>query len=100
MIFVISQMPPLVHWDREGEFDIGKSEVCRWLMGQPDFMNWAVQKARDLGAIEYRDGKWVGVNYGAGPAAVSVAAASGDPVANNESSPGPDGKPVVSEESQ
>jgi len=67
LMFMLSQMPPKVHWDKESDFDPLKSEVCQWLATQPEFMNWAMQKAKDLGAIEYKDEKWVGVNYGVKP---------------------------------
>lgn len=62
--FVISQMPPKSHWpDKPERFDVMNSEVCQWLVAQPDFMMWVIQKARDLGAIEFVDGRWVGINY-------------------------------------
>ena len=63
LIFKVSQMPPLAHWDREGEFCWEKSEVCRWLLNQPEIYKWAFEKARTLGAIEYIDGKWIGVSH-------------------------------------
>lgn len=64
MMFLISQMPPKTHWDKQEPYDVNRSEVCRWLSQQPDFMEWCIQKAKDMGAIEFKDGKWVGVNYG------------------------------------
>lgn len=69
MLFLISQMPPKSHWpDKPEKFDVMNSEVCKWLSSQPEFMDWCIQKARDMGAIEFRDDKWVGVNFGAKPA--------------------------------
>jgi hypothetical protein len=62
MIFVLSQMPALQHWDRSKEFSYRESEVCKWLMGRDELWEWVFQKAKDLGAIVF-DGKskcWVG----------------------------------------
>jgi hypothetical protein len=67
LIYVISQMPPLSHWpDREKAFDINKSDVCRWLVQRVELLDWLLQKANALGAIEYdaETKLWRGVNYG------------------------------------
>ncbi|KLU66325.1 hypothetical protein DEAC_c17240 [Desulfosporosinus acididurans] len=40
------QMPELKHRVGDGEFDITKSEVCKWLMSQPDIIDYIFDKIR------------------------------------------------------
>lgn len=62
----IRLMPPLVHWDKKGEFDASSSEVGEWMVSQP----WANLLARQVlfswaqrkGLIRYNaaDARWSG----------------------------------------
>ena len=63
MFFRMSQMPPLLHWDRSEQFSYEKSEVVKWLMDRPEIFEWIFVKAKSLKAIKFDGVKWVGVNY-------------------------------------
>ena len=48
-----SRMPALCHWPKEGGFDIMRSEVCDWLVAQPEVRQWVFNVCKWHGAITY-----------------------------------------------
>lgn len=62
---VISEMPPLNHWPNRSteEFDITKSEVCQWLMKQPEVMKFVFDRSCNTKLITFdsRTKLWYGV---------------------------------------
>lgn len=62
---IISRMPPL-HYTLPGEkFDIEKSQVIKWLIQQPEILDWLYMRMVSSRMIKYNPDtqKWVGVNY-------------------------------------
>ena len=62
-MFELSTMSAKAHWcDKTVPFDPRNSEVAKWLMEQDWFWEWAMQKARDSGAIVFdpETSKWNG----------------------------------------
>lgn len=65
------QMPELKHKIGDGDFDITKSEVCKWLVQQPEILDYLFDKVRGNGRrvplIKYNPdrGTWQGVDYNA-----------------------------------
>lgn len=60
----VRKMPPLRH--KVGEvFDIEKSEVAKWVVEQPGFRSWMVNKVKNSGCIVYdpETGCWSGVPF-------------------------------------
>lgn len=63
------KMPPLKLKVGDGEFDIMKSEVARWLIQQPDILLYVVNRIKggrgQSPYITYNPdtGKWQGVDY-------------------------------------
>jgi hypothetical protein len=64
-LLIAKQMPELKHKAGEGSFDITKSEVLKWLIQQPDILNYLMDQVKDKGLIKYNPerGTWYGVNY-------------------------------------
>jgi hypothetical protein len=61
---VISGMPPLEHWPDETQpFRFDESEVIKWLIGQPEVLNYLFGKATNSGAIIFDGEYWVGVGF-------------------------------------
>lgn len=66
---VAKEMPPLYHTLPGEKFDIRKSEVVKWLLEQPEIMNYIVNRIKggkeQSPFITYdpSTGKWKGVNY-------------------------------------
>lgn len=66
---VARNMPPLYHKLPGEEYDVNKSEVARWLIQQPDILNYVVNRIKAPGTseplIKYNPstGKWQGVDY-------------------------------------
>ena len=60
------QMPPLRHSIPGRSFDVTNSEVCLWLMRQPEIMQYSFDKANYAKDILYdpESGTWRGVDYG------------------------------------
>lgn len=49
-----SKMPGLSHWpDRAKKYDVKDSQVSKWLLDQPESLEWIFQKARSLGVIVF-----------------------------------------------
>ncbi|MCK9327621.1 MAG: hypothetical protein M0P69_19155 [Bacteroidales bacterium] len=63
------QMPELKHRVGEGDFDITKSEVCNWLMQQPEILDYLFDRVRGNGRrealIKYdpETKTWKGIDY-------------------------------------
>ena len=59
------QMPALAHKNKNGEFDVKKSEVCNWLVKQPDIAQKVFNMAMNNRVIKFdsETGKWQGVDY-------------------------------------
>jgi hypothetical protein len=63
---VVSQMPELTHYDKEGDFDPERSEVLQWIAAQLDCSSHdamrAFGRANAIGAISYSrsKNKWHG----------------------------------------
>ena len=59
----LAQMPRLVHSHKSKPFDINASEVVRWLIDQPEVLNWMFQRLKDTRLIAYEkdSGTWAGV---------------------------------------
>lgn len=66
---IARRMPPLYHKLPGENFDINKSEVAKWLVNQPDIVNYVVNRIKAAGTsnplICYNPstGKWQGVDY-------------------------------------
>lgn len=62
---VIKNMPPLYHTLPNRNFDIKKSEVVRWLIEQPEVLNYLWDHIKQSGVLEYdiETKKWKGVDY-------------------------------------
>ncbi len=66
---VAKKMPPLKH-NPEGDFDPQKSEVIKWLVSQPDILNYIFDAVRGNGRRESpiiynpETKTWQGVDYG------------------------------------
>lgn len=59
-----SKMPELSHWpDRSVPFDYAKSEVCSWILSQPEIRQWIFDKARNMNCIKFDPDRqtWKGV---------------------------------------
>ena len=61
---IAKQMPPLYHTLPNKDFDIRKSEVVKWLISQPEIMQYIFSHLKDIGFIAYNQAtkKWEGVN--------------------------------------
>lgn len=65
---VAKKMPPLKHKLSDG-YDVTESEVVRWLISQPDILNYIFDAVRGNGHRESpiiynpNTGKWQGVDY-------------------------------------
>lgn len=62
------RMPELRHNICDGEFDIAKSEVVKWLISQPDIMQYIFNRVANNGsnpliAYDPVTGKWQGADY-------------------------------------
>lgn len=66
---VAKKMPPLYHTLPNKEFDIKKSEVVKWLLEQPEIMQFVMDRVSsrkgELSLIQYdrEAGTWQGVDY-------------------------------------
>lgn len=69
LLEVAKKMPPLYHTLPGEEFDIYKSEAVKWLVSQPEIMQYVFQRIGSAGGggkfITYdkTTGKWQGVDY-------------------------------------
>lgn len=65
LLDVVKNMPPLHHTIPNEEFDIKKSEVVKWLISQPDILNWIWNNIKQSGDVIYdKDtGEWRGVDF-------------------------------------
>ncbi|MBO0962002.1 hypothetical protein J1P26_20050 [Neobacillus sp. MM2021_6] len=59
------KLPPSYHKMPDQEFDIEKSEVAKWLINQPEILNFVVEIMKKSEAIVYNKDteKWHGVDY-------------------------------------
>jgi hypothetical protein len=60
-----SRMPPLSHWPAGRTFDIMRSEVCKWMIEQPEIRQTIFNMAKRHGMIVFDlDTKtWRGVRW-------------------------------------
>lgn len=63
LLDVAKKMPALRHSVPGETFDIRKSEVVKWLLDQPDIMNYLWNHVKQSGYVEYdsETGLWKGV---------------------------------------
>lgn len=59
------KLPPSYHKLPGKDFDITKSEAVRWLIDQPDILNWVWNNIKNSGDVIYdpATGLWHGVDY-------------------------------------
>jgi hypothetical protein len=58
------RMPILDHYRPGRSFDVMESDVCRYLIDQPEIRQFVFNYCKHHGALIYVDGKWVGAaNY-------------------------------------
>ncbi|MDR7869160.1 MAG: hypothetical protein RIN56_20420 [Sporomusaceae bacterium] len=64
---VATFLPPTRHSIPGQEFDIRNSEVMKWLVQQPEILNYIWNNIKNSGAVVYnpQTGKWQGVEYDA-----------------------------------
>jgi hypothetical protein len=55
-----ARMPLLDHFHHGRTFDIMESDVCAWLIEQPEIRQSIFNYCKRHGALLYVDGKWVG----------------------------------------
>lgn len=63
---VASKMPPLHHWlERDPSFSITRSEVVRWLIAQPECLQFLFNAMKNAGVITFdlESKRWVGINW-------------------------------------
>lgn len=62
---VAKKLPPSYHTIPGQEFEINKSEVVRWLINQPDILNYLWDNIKQSKDVEYdpETGIWTGVDY-------------------------------------
>lgn len=65
LLDVVKKMPPLHHTIPSEDFDIKKSMVIRWLINQPDILNWIWNNIKQSGDVVYDkdSGKWQGADF-------------------------------------
>lgn len=65
LLDVVKNMPPLYHTMPDEPFDIKKSMVIRWLINQPDILNWIWNNLKQSGDVIYNKdtGKWQGTDF-------------------------------------
>lgn len=54
------KMPPLYHSLPGQKFDIFKSEVIKWLVSQPEILQYLFDKAKEYCEYDTVTGKWRG----------------------------------------
>lgn len=64
----VKKMPELKHTNGESNFDIKESEICQWLIQQPDVLQYIFNRVANNGAkplIIYNSKRetWQGVDY-------------------------------------
>lgn len=64
-LLVARNMPPLYHTIPGQNFDITQSEVLKWLVAQPEILNyiWDNIKNSDDVCYDADTGKWYGVDF-------------------------------------
>lgn len=62
---IAKKMPPLYHTLPGEKFELEKSEVVKWLISQPDLLDFIFDRVKKHGHIIYNPetGKWHGVDY-------------------------------------
>lgn len=53
-------MPVLSHFHKDRAFRIEESEVVRWLIAQPELMQFIFNLCKNAGVIVYENGRWRG----------------------------------------
>ncbi|WP_312072034.1 hypothetical protein [Anaerotignum propionicum] len=63
---IAKRMPPLSHTIPGRPFEIKQSEVVKWLLNQPDILNYIWNNIKNSEDVFYNPdtGKWQGVDYG------------------------------------
>lgn len=70
LLDIARSMPPLYHKIPEEDFDWDRSETLRWLLSQPEVMNYIWQcisnrgRADKLIVFDQETRKWHGIDYG------------------------------------
>lgn len=64
-LLVARKMPPLYHTIPGKNFDIAQSEVVKWLIAQPDILNYIWDNIKNSGDVFYDTdtGKWCGIDH-------------------------------------
>ena len=57
---VASKMPPRYHTLPNRKFDIFESEVIKWLLAQPEILQYLFNKAKEYCVYDPVTGKWRG----------------------------------------
>ena len=65
LLEVARDMPPLHHTLLNQEFNIAKSEVTKWLISQPEILNYLWNNIKQSADVFYDNdsGTWQGVDY-------------------------------------
>ena len=64
-LLVARNMPPLYHTIPGQNFDITQSEVIKWLIAQPEIMNYIWDNIKNSDDVYYDadTGKWCGADF-------------------------------------
>lgn len=70
LLEVAKKMPPLYHTLPGEDFDIHKSEVVKWLISQPEILEYVYHRVKVCGGVsgafikyDPETGKWKGVDH-------------------------------------
>ena len=66
LLDIAKRMPPLYNKLPNEDYDVNKSEVAKWLVNQPEIMNYIVNRiksCKNFIAYDPSTGKWHGVDY-------------------------------------
>lgn len=72
LLDVVKQMPPLYHKLPGKDFDWNESEALKWIVSQPEVLNYLWQSIRnrsdasELMVYNTKAGTWQGADYDAG----------------------------------
>lgn len=64
-LLVARNMPPLYHTIPKQSFDITQSEVLKWLVAQPEILNYIWDNIKNSNDVYYdsNTGKWQGIDF-------------------------------------
>ncbi len=66
LLYVAKKMPPLYHKLPGKEYDVKKSEMVKWLIQQPEILEYISDRIRgnyQFVTYDKETGKWQGVDY-------------------------------------